>query len=128
MKFRYLRDPLFLSCVLLYFVNRFVIKKLVAGGFFHDYFNDLICIPFWVPIMLFFERKTRMRPDDAAPRWYEIIIPLVLWSYIFEVYLPGTRLFRGRATADARDVLYYCIGALGAAVVWRVSYRERKNL
>ncbi len=102
MPFRYLRDPLFLACFIGYFLNRFVIKHLTHGGFFHDSFNDLICIPFWVPIMLWGMRRTKLRPDDAPPRGEEILIPLLMWSYVFEIYLP-----RGEVLLPPRDLRLY---------------------
>ena len=51
MRFLYLYR-LFLFCVLSYFVNRWVFKAYWTSGFVHEHLNDLICIPFWVPIML----------------------------------------------------------------------------
>jgi len=127
MRFRYLTDPLFLVCVVLYFVNRFVLKHVVAAGFLHDHLNDLICIPFWVPIMVFLMRKARLRGDDAPPQAEEILIPLVLWSAIFELYLPRVGLFRGLAVSDHVDILWYAVGALVASVVWGITYRDRKQ-
>jgi len=127
MRFRYLRDPLFLVCVALYFTNRFVLKHLVAGGFLHDHFNDLLCIPFWVPIMVFLMRKAGVRGDDAPPHAEEILIPLVMWSAIFELYLPRVGYFEGLAVADHTDILWYAIGALAASVVWGIVYRDRKQ-
>ncbi len=125
MRFRYLRDPLFLVCFVLYFANRFLIKRFVAGGFFHDHFNDLICLPFWVPIMVFLTRKVGLRDGDDPPRADEILIPLIVWSAIFELYLPNVKYFRGLATADPTDILWYTVGGLLASVVWQVTYRER---
>ncbi len=127
MRFRYLRDPLFLVCLVLYFANRFVLKHLVAGGFLHDHLNDLLCIPFWVPIMVFLMRKARLRGDDAPPHAEEILIPLVLWSAVFELYLPRVEFFQGLAVSDHADILWYAVGALIASVVWGITYRDRKQ-
>jgi hypothetical protein len=127
MRFRYLRDPLFLFCLVLYFANRFVVKRFVPDGFVHDHLNDLICIPFWVPIMIFLLRKVGLRRDDGPPRAEEILVPLVMWSAIFELYLPHTRYFEGLATADHVDILWYTIGALAASVVWGITYRGREQ-
>jgi hypothetical protein len=127
MKFRYLRDPLFLVCFVLYFVNRFLIKRLVPGGFFHDSFNDLICIPFWVPIMLFLMRKVGLRRGDAPPQVDEILLPLVMWSLLFEIYLPHVRYFEHLAVSDYMDILWYTIGALTASVIWDITYRDRRR-
>ncbi len=126
MPFRYLRDPLFLFCLALYFVNRFLLKKIWLSGFVHEHLNDLICIPFWVPIMLFLQRRLGLRPDDAVPRAAEVLIPLVLWSWIFEVILPGTEWGRAFSVADPLDVLAYTAGALGAAVFWQWWYAARE--
>jgi hypothetical protein len=125
MAFKYLRDPLFLFCVGLYFLNRFVLKPYVPLSFFRNHLNDVICIPFWVPIMLYMMRKCRLRGDDDPPRSYEILVPLILWSFVFEVWLPTTSLFHGLAFADPMDVLSYVVGALLAAILWKWSYRRR---
>ena len=76
MRFLYLRDPLFLLCVLTYFVNRFVLKAIWTTGFIHEHLNDLICLPFWVPILLFAQRRVGLRDNDDPPRSAELVIPL----------------------------------------------------
>jgi hypothetical protein len=124
MRFLYLRDPLFLACVAAYFVNRFVLKNIWHDGFVHAHLNDLICIPFWVPIMLFAQRSLRLRADDHSPRPAEIIIALVVWSWVFEIILPATALFGDRCVADHLDVLYYALGALLASLFWKWWYPE----
>jgi hypothetical protein len=126
-RFRYLRDPLFMFCVLLYFVNRLVLKPHLPNEFLHSYLNDLICIPFWVPIMLFLMRKTGLRTEDSAPRSYEILVPLIIWSVVFELILPRLDMFRGRSFSDPRDIVFYTLGALLAAVFWRIWYGRRGN-
>ena len=128
MPFRYLRDPLFLTCFLLYFANRFIIKRFVGGGFFHEHLNDLICLPFWVPIMLFLTRKAGLRDGDDPPRADEILIPLIVWSAVFELYLPHVRYFQGLATADPTDIFWYTVGGLIASVAWQVTYRDRSGV
>ncbi len=124
MKFRYLTDPLFLGCFVFYFINRLVIKHFVATGFFHDHLNDLICIPFWVPIMVFLMRKTGLRGNDGPPRGPEILLPIVLWPPIFELILPRVRYFNHLATSDYTDILWYVIGALVASVIWEAMYKS----
>ena len=122
MRFRYLADPLFLFCVTLYFVNRWVLKPYFPNDFSRDSLNDVICIPFWIPIMLFIMRKLHLRTDDEPPRGSEIIIPLIFWSWFFEVYLPFVPFFKPLATSDSKDILSYTIGALFAAVFWKIWY------
>jgi hypothetical protein len=125
MPFRYLRDPLFLACVAIYFANRWLVKPLVAGGFFHDHLNDLICIPFFVPIMLFVLRKLRLRRTDGPPSATEILIPVSFWSLLFEVVLPAHATIGRGMTADYRDIFYYALGGLVAALFWVVWYGRR---
>lgn len=124
MAFRYLRDPLFRFCVALYFANRWILKPLFSVAFLHNSLNDLICIPFWVPITLWLMRKVGARSDDAPPRGYEIIVPLVVWSWVFEAWLPRVAAFSHLARADVFDVLYYALGACLAAAWWKMSYRN----
>ncbi|MFT3883148.1 MAG: hypothetical protein QM703_26290 [Gemmatales bacterium] len=124
MRFLYLRDPLFLCCVLVYFANRLILKTVWTTGFVHEHLNDLICIPFWVPIMLWVERCLRLRQDDRSPEAIEVIIPLLIWSWVFEIILPRTDMFRRYCTADPWDIVYYSIGAIGASIVWRWWYRD----
>lgn len=122
MRFRYLADPLFLFCVTLYFVNRWFLKPYFPNDFSRDSLNDVICIPFWIPIMLFIMRKLHLRRDDAPPRGSEIIIPLIFWSWFFELYLPFVPFFKHLATSDSTDILSYTLGALFAAVFWKIWY------
>lgn len=125
MPFLYLRDPLFLLCVATYFVNRFVLKKVWDSGFVHEHLNDLICIPFWVPIMLFAQRRLGLRAGDESPRAGELVIPLLIWSWLFEIILPRTELMAGYCVADYLDIVYYAAGTLVAALFWRWWYAPR---
>jgi hypothetical protein len=116
MPFRYLKDPLFLVCFAAYFINRLILKPLVVGGFLHDHFNDLICIPFWLPMMLALMRLLRLRKHDGPPSVLEIAVPVVLWSVWFEGILPR---YTTRFVADIWDVFWYALGGVGAFFVWR---------
>jgi hypothetical protein len=124
-RFRYLGDPLFLLCVATYFVNRYVFKAIWRDGFAHEHLNDLICIPFWVPIMLFAQRKLGLRDGDDRPRPSEIFVPLLLWSWLFEIILPQSALLGDSCVADHLDIMYYSLGALLAGIFWRWWYGER---
>jgi hypothetical protein len=120
--FLYLRDPLFLLCVATYFVNRWVLKSIWTSGFVHEHLNDLICIPFWVPIMIDAQRRLGLRSGDGRPEAGELIIPLVIWSWVFEIILPRTGILGDRCVADYLDVMHYALGALGAGLFWRWWY------
>jgi hypothetical protein len=112
--------------VVAYFVNRIVFKRLFEEGFWHEHFNDLICIPFWVPIMLWMQRRIGLRPDDGIPRASEVVIPLLLWSWVFEFWLPTTNLFGRWCVSDYLDIVYYAAGAAIAAGFWSVWYQVRE--
>jgi hypothetical protein len=122
MRFRYLLDPLFLVCVVTYFVNRFVLKSIWKEGFVHESLNDLICVPFWVPIMLFAQRQVGLRDSDDSPRPSELVIPLIMWSWVFEILLPESALLGKGFVADHMDVFYYALGTLVAGLFWRWWY------
>ena len=128
MRFRYLRDPLFLACVATYFLNRYVLKSIWRDGFVHEHLNDLICIPFWVPIMLFAQRKLGLRDGDDRPRPIEIVIPLIIWSWLFEIILPQSEILGDSCVADHLDILYYTLGALVAGIFWKWWYGGRGDV
>jgi hypothetical protein len=124
MRYRYMKDPLFLFCLLLYCVNRWVLKPYFPNPISKGYLNDLICLPFWVPIMLFIMRRIGLRTDDLAPQSYEVLIPLVMWSWVFEALLPRVNVFRGLATSDHLDIFCYTLGAFIASIFWKTWYGE----
>jgi len=124
MRYRYVRDPLFVFCLLLYLLNRWVLKPLLPYGFFQGYLNDCICIPFWIPLMLFGMRRLGLRRHDRPPTSYEIVVPLLVWSFVFELVVPRLGVFRGLAFSDHLDILCYASGALAACVFWRAYYRR----
>ena len=113
--FRYLRDPLFLFCLVLYFVNRFGLKPLFPQSFFHDHLNDLICIPFWIPILLWLAKKAGLRRHDNPPLWAEVFVPTAVWSVLFELVFPR---LTPRCVADPWDMTCYAAGALLAFRWW----------
>jgi hypothetical protein len=123
MRFPYLQDPLFLFSLVLYAVNRWWIKPHVAHGFFHAHLNDLICIPFLVPPMLFAARRLGLRRHDRPPLAHEIFLPLVIWSILFEIIFPQDVYWSRWTTGDHRDVLFYALGATGATAFWTIWYR-----
>src|ERR1700746_532578 len=104
MRFRYLCDPLFLLCLATYFVNRFVFKAIWKDGFVHEHLNDLICIPFWGPIMLFAQRQLGWRDDDDSPRASALVIPALILSWVFEIVLPETAVLGDSFIADPLDI------------------------
>src|SRR4051794_33238787 len=89
-KFGYFRDPVFLTAAALYLINRLILKPLEGprGGFFHNYGNDILCIPFCFPVFLWLYRGIGVRSHDGAPTRFELISHLVVWSFYFEWAAP----------------------------------------
>lgn len=127
MPFRYFRDPLWLAAVALYFLNRVLLKPHVGAAFFRDHLNDLLCIPIWVPVMVWLMRRSGLRRHDAPPGAGEIVIPLVVWSAVFELWLPTVTLPGRPAVADPHDILWYAVGGCVAATYWRFRYRAEER-
>jgi hypothetical protein len=115
--FRYLRDPLFLTSVALYALNRWVVKPSLPAGelFFSGHFNDLLVIPCALPPLLLLHRRLGLRHADAPPTAGEVATHVVVWSIFFETLAP---VFVRAARADAWDVVAYCAGGLAAWLVW----------
>lgn len=102
----------------LYALNRFWLRERVGGAFLHGYGNDLLLIPAALPLILWVQRRLRLRADDAPPRWSEIAMHLVVWSIAAETIMPW---LTARATGDWRDIAAYSAGALVAGFCWQGS-------
>ncbi|MFN0058642.1 MAG: hypothetical protein ACKVX7_09325 [Planctomycetota bacterium] len=120
-KFRYLRDSLFLIALTVYFVNRLVLKRIWSSGFVHDHMNDLICVAFWVPPLVWVQSRLGFRPGDEPPSGFEVTIAILIWTWAFEIVLPNWGPLVGTTFADPWDVMYYCVGGLVAVIVWNRS-------
>ena len=118
MAFRYLTDPLFLACLCAYSVNWILERYDMSPSILQSYLNDLICLPFWIPIILWINRRLGVRRHDAPPLGYEIVIPLLIWAVVFELALPAMPSWEMLAFADPMDVLCYALGGSLAVVFW----------
>jgi hypothetical protein len=74
--------------------------------------------------MLFIMRRIGLRTGDAPPTAGELLIPLLIWSWVFEIYLPSVPFFKRLATADYLDILSYTSDGCLAAAFWRFWYGE----
>jgi hypothetical protein len=125
MPFAYLRDPLFLVCFATYWAHRWLAARGISTPLLGAHLNDLICIPFWVPIMLWIERRLGLRRHDHPPRAVEVVIPLVILAAAFEVVIPSHPQWQVPTVADPKDVLAYSLGSLVAVAIWKWYYRDR---
>ena len=126
-QFAYLRDPMFLCCLVIYGANRFLVKPWIPNWFSRDYLNDLICIPFCIPVMLLLMRRMKLRGHDLPPQAEEVLVALFVWAASFELLLPNIPFFRHRTTADPKDILSYLIGAMAASVFWHFWYSRKSE-
>ncbi len=76
--------------------------------------------------MLYLQQKMGLREDNTPPKPYEIIIPIIIWSWIFEVFLPLNSIMEQLAIADPDDIICYGLGGLIAGIIWRWFYRKRE--
>jgi len=125
MRFRYLRDPLFLLAVVLYIANRWWWKPVFGGFFLRGYFNDLLLIPAALPPILWLHHKAGWRGHDLPPSVGEITLHLVMWSIIAEVV--GPKLFT-HSVGDWADVAAYTAGALAAWLWWQHVKQQPKEM
>ena len=118
-RFGYYADPVCIASLLIYPLNRFVLKPHHIGGWFtHGYLNDVICLPLFLPMILFVQRVIGLRRHDGYPRGWEIVQHWAIFSVVFEVVLPRM----GPAfdtTADPWDVVAYAAGGAVAGAWWR---------
>lgn len=117
-KYGYGRDPVCLTACTLYAANRWALPAALSGPFLRNHFNDLLLIPAALPLVLWVQRRLRLRTTDAPPDWREVLMHLVVWSVAAEIV--GPHLF-ARATGDIWDVAAYATGAVVATVFWGVA-------
>lgn len=115
-RFRYARDPLCLTACVCYAANRWMVPLALKGFFLRDYFADTLLIPAALPIILWVQRRTGLRAEDARPRWREILFHLAVWAVAAELIAP--HLF-SRATCDPWDVAAYASGAVLSGLIWQ---------
>ena len=122
--FRYLADPVCITALALYALNRFVLKPHHIGGWFtHGYLNDLLCLPLFVPMILRAQNLLGLRPHNAFPRLWEILQHWLIFSLVFQVILP--RFPHSFTSAgDPYDILAYLAGGLLASTYWTLASRR----
>ena len=120
--FGYWRDPVFLGCLAVYFLNREWIKPSLHtySPFFHGHLNDCLLVPVALPLFLWVYRRLELRPDDAPPRLWEMVLHVLVWIVVFERFGPQVL---HRSQADGWDAVCYLAGGLVAWLLWRQGWR-----
>lgn len=116
-QFRYALDPICLAACAGYGVNRWLVPAALKGVFLKGYFADTLLIPAALPLLLWLQRRLRLRPTDDRPQWTEIVMHWAVWSVACEVVAPHLST---RATGDPWDVAAYAGGALVSGVLWHL--------
>jgi hypothetical protein len=115
--FAYLCDPLFLLTLGLYLANREWIKPNLHrySPLFHGHFNDCLLVPVALPAFLLVYRLLGLRPDDAPPRLWEMMLHVAVWCVFFKWFGPAV-LHHG--VADPADLACYAGGGIAAWALW----------
>jgi hypothetical protein len=116
--FRYLADPLCIASLILYAANRFYLKPNHIGGWFtHGYLNGVLCLPLFVPIILYIQHLTGVRPHYRFPRLWEILQIFAVFTVVFQWWVPKfPRVFV--SAHDPYDILAYFAGGILAWLIW----------
>jgi len=116
--FRYYTDPVCIACLIIYPVNRWYLKPHHIGGWFtHGYLNDVMCLPLFLPMILYVQRLVGLRTHDGYPRWWEILQHWVIFSVVFELILP-TMPGVFTHTQDPWNAVAYLVGGVLAGMIW----------
>lgn len=127
-KFRYIADPICIVAAAAYILGRCVLRPHGVGGWLvHDYLNDFLCLPLFLPMILGLQRLLRLRRHDMPPRLWEVLQHWVVFSVIFEAVLPRYPHI-WRTTADPWDVVAYLVGGLVAWTIWQRRVRQARHV
>ncbi len=117
--FRYLADPICIASLIIYPINRFYLKPHHIGGWFtHGYLNDVLCLPMFVPMILYLQHLLGLRPHRRYPRVWEIVQAWAAFSIVFQLITPRfPKLFI--TAGDPYDMIAYAVGGVLAGWWWR---------
>lgn len=106
--------------LVVYAANRWLLEPMAAGSteLPHSYVNDILCIPFWMPLLVGCAVRLRLRPAGLPPTPPEIAVVLPLWALLFEGVGPALPALFANTVADPWDLVAYAVGALAAMVIW----------
>ena len=123
--FGYWRDPLFLTALAAYAVNRLLIKPNLHhySPLFHGHLNDTLTAPVALPLYLLAYRWIGLRPDDQPPRWWEVALHVAVWNVFFKWFSP---IVLHHGVADPTDAWCIAGGGLCAWAIWQ-NYRAMRK-
>jgi hypothetical protein len=125
--FRYFADPVCIACLIIYPINRFYLKPHHIGGWFtHGYLNDVMCLPLFVPMILYLQRILGVRTHDGYPRIWELLQHWAIFAIVFQAILPRyPKLFI--TAGDPYDMIAYAAGGIIGWVIWHFESRRESK-
>jgi hypothetical protein len=93
--FRYFADPVCIACLIIYPINRWYLKPHRIGGHFTvAWLNDVLCLPLFLPMILYLQRRLGVRWNDDPPRMWEVLQNWVIFCVVFQGIARMPRYFR----------------------------------
>jgi hypothetical protein len=124
--FRYIDDPICVGSMVIYVLNRLVLKPHHIGGWLvHDYLNDLLCLPIFLPIILRLQSALGIRRHHLPPAFFELIHNWAIFSVLYYFVFPRWPAFS--SVADPWNSVAYLVGGIAAYVCWRRFYPGRSR-
>ena len=125
--FQYLADPVCITSLILYVINRYVLKPHHIGGWFtHGYLNDVLCLPLFIPMILYAQHLIGLRRHAEFPRKWEILQNWAAFTFVFQVVIPRyPKTFI--AAGDPYDILAYLAGGIIAGAYWSIVARKGRQ-
>ena len=105
---RSLRHPLFITCVLLFCLNRVLEQAQVYVWPLYAYLDDLLSMPLTLGLILAVQRAYFNKQEMTIPVAH-VVAAITAFAVCFELLLP---LYKPLYTADVLDVLAYIVGAV----------------
>ena len=107
--------------MLIYVLNRFVLKPQHIGGWLvHDYLNDLLCLPIFLPIILRLQSVLGIRRHHLPPTMLELMHNWLVFSVLYYFVFPRSPWFA--SMADPWNSVAYLFGGVVAYLFWRWFY------
>jgi hypothetical protein len=124
--FGYIADPACVVSLVLYALNRYFLRPHhIGGSFTHGYFNDVLCLPLFVPMILYSQHLIGLRKHFGFPRPWEIFQNWLVFTVVFQVLIPRfPKTFI--AAGDPYDILAYLAGGIIAGFYWSSPHIPRR--
>ena len=103
-----LRHPLFITCTLLFCLNRLLEQMQIYIWPLYAYLDDLLSMPLTLGLILAVQRAYFKDLTMTVPVAH-VVFAVATFAIFFEFLLP---LYREAYTADMLDVIAYAVGAL----------------